>query len=94
MLRPAELARADVDVIRREVFTSATFYVTNITQARDSACVYSMPACSARPWCIVHQHMRQSPAVPVATASCEPEEPEAQVAWVRCGAHRRASRIL
>lgn len=36
MLRPAELDRADVDVIRKEVFSTSTFYVTSITQARQS----------------------------------------------------------
>jgi hypothetical protein len=37
MMRPTELDRADVDVIRKEVFTQNTFYVTNITQIADLA---------------------------------------------------------
>ncbi len=39
MLRPTELDRADVDVIRKEVFTQNTFYVTNIIQVRGSLCI-------------------------------------------------------
>lgn len=34
MLRPAELDRADVDIIRKEVFTTNTFYVTSINQVQ------------------------------------------------------------
>lgn len=34
MLRPAELDRRDVDVIRKGVFSNNTFYVTSITQVR------------------------------------------------------------
>jgi hypothetical protein len=33
MLRPAELDRRDVDIIRKSVFSNNTFYVTSVTQA-------------------------------------------------------------
>jgi hypothetical protein len=36
MLRPAELDRRDVDVIRKEVFSNNTFYVTSITQVHSA----------------------------------------------------------
>ncbi len=39
MLRPAELDRRDVDVIRKEVFSNNTFYVTSVTQVCSVASV-------------------------------------------------------
>ena len=39
MLRPAELDRKDVDVIRKGVFSNNTFYVTSITQVCSAVCI-------------------------------------------------------
>ena len=39
MLRPAELDRRDVDVIRKSVFSNNTFYVTSVTQASSAVCI-------------------------------------------------------
>lgn len=58
MLRPAELDRADVDVIRREVFTSSTFYVTNITQVSSAWLICAQAHEVAR---LVATELRQMP---------------------------------
>jgi hypothetical protein len=44
MLRPAELDRRDIDLIRKEVFSANTFYVTSITQV----CRFCNLQCLAR----------------------------------------------
>jgi hypothetical protein len=36
MLRPAELDRKDIDIIRKDVFSNSTFYVTSVTQVSDA----------------------------------------------------------